>query len=286
VPAGLPATSASLASEYDAAEQLERAGDLDGAAARYHYLVELASTADAYPLYSRALRRLAVLSCMRGNEQAAREYCDRSLRTALGSGDRLLAAEALITRATIDYESGHMEQALDCCNRALEFGREVPAIRARAEQTLGILANIRGDLDAARTHYRESLNACEEAGDLRGCGMVYNNLGMLLTDREMWHEAGTFFERGREVARSIGDARLEALCSLNQAEAHHAVGSYDSAMASAQWALDLFEKMESITDKADAYRLIGMVYRDTKRHVLAEARLTAPQLGLPAVLVA
>jgi putative nucleotidyltransferase with HDIG domain len=103
---------------------------------------------------------------------------------------------------------------------------------------------------------------------------------MLYADRERWSEAESFFEQSREIARSIGDVRLEALCSLNQAEVHHALGAFDKAMSRAQVALELFERMGSVTDKSDAYRVIGMVYRDTNRHILAEARLrTARELA-------
>jgi putative nucleotidyltransferase with HDIG domain len=75
------------------------------------------------------------------------------------------------------------------------------------------------------------------------------------------------------VARAIGDGRLEALCALNQAEVKHALGNFDAALELAEMALAAFERMGLSIDKADSYRLIGMVYRDTNRPVLAEARL-------------
>jgi putative nucleotidyltransferase with HDIG domain len=274
------AGSGVVTSILDAAEMLERSGAVDQAALKYLEATELARVYSQHKALARSLRRLAVLRCMQGDDPNARDLCNRSLTVALESGEDLLAAEALVTLATIEYEAGEIEDARAACHRALGLGRSDPMLRARTEQTLGILSNIQGDLDSARAHYDRSLEAYKIVPDARGCGLVYNNLGMLYADRERWSEAESFFEQSREIARSIGDVRLEALCSLNQAEVHHALGAFDKAMSRAQGALELFERMGSVTDKSDAYRVIGMVYRDTNRHILAEARLrTARELA-------
>jgi putative nucleotidyltransferase with HDIG domain len=153
-------------------------------------------------------------------------------------------------------------------------------LQARIQQTLGILANIQGDLESASRYYHRSLAAYDATEDSRGAALIYNNLGMLYADRERWAEADGFFDRSRDIARMIGDARLEALCALNQAEVKHALRSFDEALELAQIALGTFERMGLSIGKADSYRVIGMVYRDTNRPVLAEARLgTARELA-------
>jgi putative nucleotidyltransferase with HDIG domain len=49
--------------------------------------------------------------------------------------------------------------------------------------------------------------------------------------------------------------------------------AYGPAHESAEQALAVFNKLDARLDKADAYRVLGMVYRETGRPVLAEARL-------------
>ncbi len=259
----------------DAAETLERAGSMDLAAEKYLEAIELARKCAHLSAVVRSLRRLAIVRHLQGDEPKARELCEKSFREAKDSGDDVLAAEALNTLGVIDFDAGNIETARQTYAEALKLGGADRALRARIEQNLGVLSNMQGDLDTASGHYLRSLDAFQSISDSRGCGLVYHNLGMVYADREKWQEAESFFENSREIAETLGDEHLEALCSLNQAEVNHACGSYETALSRAQWALRSFERMGANIHKADSYRVIGMVYRDTARHVLAEARLTA-----------
>jgi putative nucleotidyltransferase with HDIG domain len=56
---------------------------------------------------------------------------------------------------------------------------------------------------------------------------------------------------------------------------HVARQRYDQARANAESALAIFDQLGARSDKADAYRVIGTVYRETGRGPLAESRLRA-----------
>jgi putative nucleotidyltransferase with HDIG domain len=60
---------------------------------------------------------------------------------------------------------------------------------------------------------------------------------------------------------------------VNQAEAQVARQHYDQARANAEAALVIFDQLGSRAAKAEAYRMIGMVYRETGKLALAESRL-------------
>jgi putative nucleotidyltransferase with HDIG domain len=257
----------------DAAEKLDRSGSIDEAAACYLEAIELARSRSEHSALVRALRKLAVLRRLQGDHAAARSLCEESFGAAVAAGDDVLAAEALNVRAVIDYETGNMDGAHATYLDALKLGGADRSLRARVEQNLGILSNVQGDLDDARSHYERSLDAYRQISDYRGCGQVYHNLGMLHADRKQWEDADEYLDRSRDIAGSLGDGYLEALCGLNQAEVRHARGLFPDALAHAENALHSFEKMGAVAEKADSYRVIGMVYRDTSRHVLAEARL-------------
>src|SRR6185312_15631668 len=66
---------------------------------------------------------------------------------------------------------------------------------------------------------------------------------------------------------------LEGLCHVTQAEIDVARQRFENAHESAESALDIFNHLGNSRGKADAYRVIGMVYRETGRHALAESRL-------------
>jgi putative nucleotidyltransferase with HDIG domain len=98
---------------------------------------------------------------------------------------------------------------------------------------------------------------------------------MVSADRELWDDADRYFRQSLDIAQATGDVHLQGLGLLNHAEVHLARQRYDQARINAEAALGIFDRLDSRLDKADAYKVIGRVYRETGRHALAEARLRA-----------
>jgi putative nucleotidyltransferase with HDIG domain len=222
-----------------------------------------------------SLRRLGVVHHHRNEAELARQLCQRSFDTATAMGNPVLAAEALNALAGFDFEAGDIEQAREKFYRALELGGASAELRGRIEQNLGILANIQGSLAQALAHYQRSLGAFESIADDRGCAIAYHNLGMVSADRELWDDADRYFRRSLDIAVLMGDVHLQGLGLLNHAEVHLARQRYEQARTNAETALGIFDRLGSRLDKADAYKVIGRVYRETGRPALAESRLRA-----------
>jgi putative nucleotidyltransferase with HDIG domain len=235
--------------------------------------IDLAARDGQRGILAEALRRLAVVHYHRDLPGLARELCQRSYQTAKEIGDTILAAEALNTMAGFDFEGGHIEAARERFYQALELGGASAELRGRTEQNLGILANIQGRLAEALTHYQRSLAAFESSSDERGCAIAYHNLGMVSADRELWDDADRYFQQCLQVAERIGDVHLQGLGLLNHAEVHIARQQYEKARSNAESALAIFDRLGARLDKADAYKVIGRVYRETGRNMLAESRL-------------
>ncbi|HJR64329.1 MAG TPA: tetratricopeptide repeat protein [Gemmatimonadaceae bacterium] len=255
------------------AREHDRAGRVTDAVRAYEAAIDCAEQEDDRPVLAEALRRLGVIHHRGHNVSAAREACERSHRVAIAASDNVLAAEALNALAGIDFERGGIDDARATFQRALALGAECPQLRGRIEQNLGILANIQGDLSAALGHYNRSLEAFRSAGDEHGCAIAYHNLGMISADRKLWNDADRFFDESRKMAEAIGDVHLRALCLLNHTEVFLARQRYEEARENAEEALRIFTQLGADLDKADAYKVIGVVYRETGRPVLAEARL-------------
>jgi putative nucleotidyltransferase with HDIG domain len=253
----------------------ERAGCVAEAMACYRGAMEAGARTGAWAVEAEALRRLAVLHHHRNEPDQAREACDQSLEIARKNLDDILAGEALNVRAGIALERGALEEAEATLRAALELGGRSQELRARIEQNLGILSNVHGDLDGALEHYAGSLDAYRRAGNEHGCAIAYHNLGMVCADRERWEEADRYFTESLKLAEAFGDLHLQALCLLNHSEVHLARQHFDQAKRSAEAALAMFDQLGAELDKADSYRLIGMVYRETGRPALAESRLKA-----------
>jgi putative nucleotidyltransferase with HDIG domain len=252
----------------------ELTGRLTEAAAHYDAAIMVAERVDDRAALSDALRRLAVVRFRRQDVAGGRACCDRSLAIAQQLGDVVLAAEALNTLGGAELEAGAFEAACERFERAIALaGFRSPALRARIEQNLGIIANIQGDLDRASTHYHRALEAFRDVGDDRGCAIVYHNLGMVSADRQEWDAAERYYGRSLAFAESIGDVHLRASCLLNGTEVLIARQRFDDARRNAEMALQIFDRLGIQRTKTEAYRVLGVIYRETGRLVLAEARL-------------
>jgi tetratricopeptide (TPR) repeat protein len=233
------------------------------------------------PVLAESLRRAGIVHHRQSQPALARKQCERSYQIASELGNKVLAAEALNALAAFALEHGAMAEAREKFERALELGGSSPHLRARTEQNLGILANVRGSPDEAIAHYRQSLLAFESVGDDRGCAIAYHNLGMVSSDCERWDDADRYFGLSLGIARTIGDFHLEALGLLNHAEVHLARQQYELARQNAETALGIFDQLGCQIDKADTYKVIGRAYRETGRYPLAESRLrTAMELAV------
>src|SRR3989454_8273210 len=239
-PAGPPAWRAPLrpaAELLHEARAQERAACIPEAVAVYEAAIRAAEPAGEHAVLAEALRRLAVLRHHRGESADARELCRRSHAAARHAGNDVLAGEAFNTLGGIDLETDAVADARQNFLRALELGGESRGLRARAEQNLGILANIQGDFDEALTRSGRSLEAYRASDDDHGCAIVYHNLGMVSADRELWDEAERYYRESYQIALRAGDVYLQGLCLLNRAEVHVARQRFADALRDAEAAL-------------------------------------------------
>src|SRR5213082_150107 len=187
----------------------ERAARISDAIASYEGAIAAAESAGEPALLAEALRRLAVIRHHRNESDQARRLCHASYTVAHAAGNDLLAAEALNTLGGIDLETDAVADARRHFLRALELGGHSRELCARAEQNLGILANIQGDLDEALARYGRSLQAYHDSNDEHGRAIAYHNLGMASADRARYDEAECYFRQSHEIAERAGDARSE-----------------------------------------------------------------------------
>lgn len=278
---GPAAVSASVPTGGTPAESLahacarERRGCLAEAIEGYQAAADAADFSGDSAVLAEALRRLAVVHHKSGNTKRARALCRRSYHVARDLRDDLLTAEALNTLGVVEMEAGALPRSREVFRRALQVGGDARAVRARVDQNLGILANIQGRFKEARRWYERSLAEYRKARDQHGCAIAYHNLGMVCTDAGRYDEADRHLCASLLIARRRGDRYLEALCLVNKADVCFARQGYENARQHAEEALALFDQLGAGGAKSDAYRIIGMVYREIGKPILAESRLRA-----------
>jgi len=253
----------------------ERAGSVEEAVEGYRSAIAHAERLADRRTQAEALRRLSVQHHHRGERDVALKLSQQSYTIANEIGDDVLAGEALNVLGIFAFEGGAMEEARTRYLEALARASENSVLRGRIEQNLGVLANTHGDHSDALIHYRRSLAAFESSGEDKGCAIAYHNLGMISSDQQLWEDADRYFRRSLDITRRIGDIHLEGLCLLNHAEVHVARQRFEEARGNAEAALAIFDQLGAKLDKADGYKVLGVVYRETGRHALAESRLRA-----------
>ncbi len=257
------------------ARECERAGKIGDAIEQYEVAIAVTERSGECRVLAEALRRLAVVRHQHGERDAARDTCHRSYEVARNSGNPLLAAEALNSLGGMLIREGMLNDAREMFDAALTMGGANADLRARVERNLGVVANIRGDLDDALDHYRRSLGECQSIGDEHGAAMCYHNLGIVCRHKHLLDDAERYFQLSLDFGDRSGDVRWRAFCLLNRADVYLERQRFEDARRDAETALATFDQLNAQADKAVAYRVIGVVYRDTGRAALAESRLRA-----------
>jgi tetratricopeptide (TPR) repeat protein len=258
----------------DLGRRCDLAGRLDEAIGAYEAAIQAAqSNPGDGSILAEALRRLAVIQSRRGENETARGLCKRSYDVASTSDNPVLRAEALNTLGGLELVQENLEAAHDYLRRALELSEDLPELRGRIQQNLGIMCTIRGQHAAALAHYDGSLQAFRAAGNRQGCAIAYHNLGMVSAHQKHLEDADRYYEEGRRTAEEVGDENLRALCLMNRAEVLIALHRYDAAQASAEKALAIFETLHAPEGIATLQRLLGVIFRETGRLGQAQSRL-------------
>lgn len=89
------------------------------------------------------------------------------------------------------------------------------ALRAKALNSAGVLAQSQGDLAAARGFYQEALSIREGLGDLVGVAAALNGLGSVAVGENDLLGARVIFEANLVTSRSLGNARIIAASLMN-----------------------------------------------------------------------
>ncbi|HVL82401.1 MAG TPA: tetratricopeptide repeat protein [Actinomycetota bacterium] len=217
----------------------------------------------------RGLVALSAVAQAQGDHEAAREAA--ALAAAAFGEDRAGLAAAALREAQIDRASGRADRAEEGFARALELARAAGAAASEADALEGLasVARMRGDDDRARELYTEALGALEARGLPPGGGLLF---GLAATEhaRGRHAEARALYERCLDLARSLGERRLESAAVEGVGRLHEAAGELDEALASFREALAIDRELGDPVGVAAAQYVIGNVLRRLGR--AAEAR--------------
>jgi tetratricopeptide (TPR) repeat protein len=254
------------------AREYDRKGYLQETAGAYDAAIAAAAVAGDRWVAAEALRRLAVVRCRRQENDAARALCAQSEAVAREAGDDGLVAEALNTAGGIDLldERFGEARALFCQAEALATD---PDLLGRIEQNLATVASTQGDYTEALDRYQRSLAGFLRAANEQGCAVAYHNLGVISIDLRRWADADHYLRLCLHAVHITGDLHLRGQAVMNHAEALTGLGRLREARVAAETAASIFDELHAPLELADAYRVLGAVFRRMGELPTAQTRL-------------
>lgn len=186
-----------------------------------------------------------------------------SASSALATSRGLVNLEARVENGigAVHYARGAYAQARASYGRAQELASDDPALRGKVFLNLGVIANIEGNLDAARAEYARSEAAFAEAGDDAGRALVLHNLGMINADLELWDEAAESYAACLLLCERQGNKQMVANVLLNQSELQIAAGRHELAVVHCERAMIIYADLGDEPGRGDALRSRSRAHR-------------------------
>jgi tetratricopeptide (TPR) repeat protein len=257
-----------------------RGGALTRALSTYDAVLE--ATAEPV-LASRALT---------GKSHAYRERCDwdaalaaaeRAAATAAEVGLDVEEGEAYNAQAAVHHSRGELDLAAAVYARVLEVTQD-PRVRGMALQNLGVVAAVRGDLDAADARFLEAHDSLRAAGDESGQAHVLNSYTAIALDRADHALAEERARMAVAAAQRVGDLALLGIARQNLAEALGGLGRFEEAEAAVTAALGQFEIVGNRLLRVKGLETLGVLAgqrgdADTARRFYERALELAREIG-------
>ncbi|CAH3182450.1 unnamed protein product, partial [Porites evermanni] len=166
--------------------------------------------------------------------------------------------------------------------RAIECGKKLLVTLHNSGQkeeegiTLLKLANIyykRSKYEEAKQFYKRALSIMIEAGNNRGVGTCYGNLGTVLKSVGQYTKAEEYLQKALVIRKEIGDKKGEAADYGKLGSVFESVGQYTKAEEYLQKALVISKEIGDKEGEAADYGILGTVFRSVGQYTKAEEYL-------------
>src|SRR5437667_2808084 len=157
-----------------AGEEEEKVGRFTQARAWYEHALRVAEELRERRPEIRSLRNLGRLDTMRGRQETAARFFQRSLVLAEAEMDAHAAAIACQGLGDVAQAQGKWQGATSWYTRGLQYTESDPALRAALQLGLGEVARARGQLDSAAEWFRQAGALFATLRDHQGSARVLN----------------------------------------------------------------------------------------------------------------
>ena len=258
-------TDRSTGALIDRAQIAERQGRTQEARALYEQALSQLRAPEEAPIAASLLRWIGITYSTELNLDAAFDCLEAALAVAEALGDEAAVGHAVNVQALLYYRMGRLDEAERLYLKARESARRAgeAKLAAMTSQNLGVIANIRGELEQALWHYEASLADYRALGLTKYICITLNNLGLLYTRMERWETAERAYEEAIPLSQEIGDVGVRVLLEVNFAALWIARKEYEKARLACKRALAISEETQHADGLGEVQKCFGVIFRET-----------------------
>jgi len=221
------------------------------------------------------LRNIGNLYFEDGDFSAGEDCLAAATAIAELAGDRSALARSKNALAIGYWLRGRLDDAQRLYSEAGHEAKAVGDVKllAMVEQNLGNIANTRGDLPAAISHYETSLAGYRELGLDDQLGNVLNNMGMAHARLGQWQDAERTYLEALAMCAACGDVRTSLMIEVNRAETLIARGRLPDAKVICERVLRRAQPLNDLRAISETQKNLGVVARNSGSFDLAEGFL-------------
>jgi predicted ATPase/DNA-binding SARP family transcriptional activator len=198
-----------------------------------------------------------------------REWLERLLTSSAGTARGAVPkrtdvrARAVFTVGTLAWMQGDMNAAKRSHQECLSIGRELEDrwLIAIALQGLGVVACCEGEYQEARTLFEESLSLRRELGDRRRIAIACNNLGFVTRELGDYDRAQALLEESLALSREFGNDLQAAKPLIVLGTVQMMRGDYPGALGYLHESMAITQELGVPRELAIALCCLGMVAR-------------------------
>ncbi len=230
-------------------------------------LVEQLEKAGADSTKIRLLKELSILT-LKSNFDVAKQYSNDLLILSLKAGDKNGQANAYNFLGNVHFNKTEYVEALELYLKSLRLFSDLgdKKMLAVVYTNIGSLNTKQGNYKEARLNLEMAVNLKEKLELTKSLANSYLSLASLTFMEKDLDQALVYFEKGRGIAHSFKDIKVEAACLNGMAAVLFKKENYEGAVKGYSEAIELFKSFDGDNRKmisgllhnlASAHRKLG-----------------------------
>jgi len=246
-------------------DALRATGDLQPALLEYRHAIQRSESHHRPERVPRLLRKVATIERCRDEFPKALGHlveAQARLEAHPDSGER---GEILREMALLEQAKGDLSQAAAHMNDSVDLATEVsePGALARSLTALGAIEGRRGNPARGLEFKIEGLRVAERGGNLTETARASISVGVSFHDLERHEEALKYYDRALQIARLVGNIRLQGYALMNRSAAMVDLGLFADAgsiLEDAKRFIQILEERSTMAllDITDGQREMGL----------------------------